>query len=213
MDKSSYTPRRHSNANNRNLSPGKSAEAFMTQLKESRQAFDIFKTQAEKKGMLGKKVPLLHSQAEYYSKYIKNRNLSAADESTLYTSRADININKGSSMTLPEHQLTLGQPSIRTSRNQIASSVDFPASTANRRKPQFVPLKQIIQRNHGDRVREYLDKMKGLSIDEIVKSTTLNAKAPKEEQKMGSQDVHEGMTAKQVSIVDNAKALAKNMAA
>ena len=30
---------------------------------------------------------------------------------------------------------------------------------------------------------------------------------------MGSQDAHEGMTGKQVSIVDNAKAMAKNMAA
>ena len=69
-----------------------------------------------------------------------------------------------------------------------------------------MPLKQIIQRNHGDRVREYLDKMKGLSIDEIVKSTTINAKAPpKEETKMGGQDAHEGITAKQASIIDNAK--------
>ena len=48
----------------------------MGQLKESRQAFDIFREQAEKKGLLGKKMPLLHSQAQYYSKYIKNRNLS-----------------------------------------------------------------------------------------------------------------------------------------
>ena len=63
-------------------------------------------------------------------------------------------------------------------------------------------------------MREYLDKMKGLSIDEIVKSTTLNAKAPpKEESKMVSQDAHEGLTAKQVSIVDNAKMMAQNMAA
>ena len=136
MDKSNFTPRRQSHANSRNLSPGKSAEAFMTQLKESRQAFDIFKTEAEKKGMLGKKVPLLHSQAEYYSKYIKNRNLSAAtDDCTIYTSRPDIN-NKGSNMTLPEHSLMgIGQPSVRTSRNQITQSVDFPASAMNRRKP------------------------------------------------------------------------------
>lgn len=60
----------------RSKSPDKSAAtAFITQLKESRQAFDVFKTAAERKGFLGKKVPLLHSQAEYYTKYIKNRNV------------------------------------------------------------------------------------------------------------------------------------------
>ena len=32
----------------------------MTTLKESRQAFDIFKDEADKKGMFGKKEPLLH---------------------------------------------------------------------------------------------------------------------------------------------------------
>lgn len=54
---------RRRDTNMRTLSPEKSAQAFMTQLKESRQAFDVFKDEAEKKGFLGKKTPLLHSQA------------------------------------------------------------------------------------------------------------------------------------------------------
>ena len=57
------------------LSPEKSAQAFMTQLQESRQAFDVFKEQAERKGLCPRKPPLLHSQAQYYSRYIKNRNI------------------------------------------------------------------------------------------------------------------------------------------
>lgn len=39
----------------RSKSPDKSATAFLTQLKESRQAFDVFKSEAERKGFLGKK--------------------------------------------------------------------------------------------------------------------------------------------------------------
>ena len=45
------------------LSPEKSAAQFITQIKESRQAFNVFKDQADKKGLLGKKMPLLHTQA------------------------------------------------------------------------------------------------------------------------------------------------------
>ena len=37
-----------------------------------------------------------------------------------------------------------------------------------------MPLKDLLTRNHDDRVREYLDKMKGLSIDEIVNTQILN---------------------------------------
>ena len=45
------------------------------------------------------------------------------------------------------------------------------------RKKPFVPLKDLLQRNHDDRVKDYLDRMKGLSIDEIVNSAALNSKA------------------------------------
>ena len=37
----------------------------------------------------------------------------------------------------------------------------------SRRKP-FVPLRDLLQKNHDDRVNDYLEKMKGLNIDEIV---------------------------------------------
>ena len=46
-----------------------------------------------------------------------------------------------------------------------------------RRAPPFVPLKELISKNHDDRVRDYLDQMKGLSIDEIINNTaTISAK-------------------------------------
>lgn len=35
-------------------------------------------------------------------------------------------------------------------------------------KKGFIPLKDLLQKNHSDRVKDYLDKMKGLSIDDIV---------------------------------------------
>ena len=39
------------------------------------------------------------------------------------------------------------------------------------RKTPFVPLKDLLQKNHDDRVQGYLDQMKGLSIDEIIYNT------------------------------------------
>ena len=45
----------------RSLSPEKSTQAFMSQLKESRQAFNLFTEEVEKKGYMGKKMPLLHT--------------------------------------------------------------------------------------------------------------------------------------------------------
>ena len=53
----------------------------------------------------------------------------------------------------------------------------------SRRKP-FVPLKDLLQRNHDDRVREYLDKMKGLSIDDIVNTSILNKASPAKDQRV-----------------------------
>ena len=60
MDSINTTPR--PKRESARLSPEKSAQAFMTQLKESRQAFNVFKEGAEKKGLYyKKKQPLLHS--------------------------------------------------------------------------------------------------------------------------------------------------------
>ena len=86
----------------KSLSPEKSAQAFLTQLKESRHAFDIFREEAEKKGFLGKKMPLLHSQAQYYSKYIRNRNLPGGGGDYSQTYALSRNLNKTSGETLPD---------------------------------------------------------------------------------------------------------------
>ena len=32
----------------------------------------------------------------------------------------------------------------------------------------FIPLKDLLKKNHGDRVSDYMDKMMHMSIDEIV---------------------------------------------
>ena len=46
-----------------------------------------------------------------------------------------------------------------------------------RRAAPFVPLKELISKNHDDRVRDYLEQMKGLSIDDIINNTaTISAK-------------------------------------
>ena len=160
------SPRRGS-SNLKSLSPEKSAQAFMTQLQDSRQAFDLFKEQAEKKGLGPKKPPLLHSQAHYYRRYIKNRNLPAESKRSFALPGS---LNRTSGETLPEQPI--GSHTARNSRNRFTKSIDFPQSCAHR-KP-FVPLKDLLTRNHDDRVREYLDKMKGLSIDEIVNTQILN---------------------------------------
>ena len=104
----------------------------------------------------------MHSQTKYYSKYIKQRNLNY-DDSQEFALPA--NINRHSGETLPDYQAGLSKSHRKSSRYN--SALDYPLSATNRRKP-FVPLKDLLQRNHDDRVREYLDKMKGLSIDEIV---------------------------------------------
>ena len=123
-----------------------------------------------------KKQPLLHSQAQYYSKYIRNRNLPGGGD---YSSTQDFNslpktlLNKTSGETLPEASIIGGN-----SRNRVTQSIEFPGAAASRaRRKPFVPLKDLLQRNHDDRVKDYLDRMKGLSIDEIVNSAALNSKA------------------------------------
>ena len=37
----------------------------------------------------------------------------------------------------------------------------------SRRRKQFVPLRDLLRKGHADRVQDYLDKMNGLSINEI----------------------------------------------
>ena len=60
----------------------------------------------------------------------------------------------------------------------------------------FIPLKDLLRKNHGDRVQDYMDKMKHMSIDEIV-----NSKASLEDK---SQAQTAGMSQRQKTIVNNA---------
>ena len=55
----------------------------------------------------------------------------------------------------------------------MSRSIDFNSAKNKMRKSMcarkpFVPLKELLCRNHDDRVHEYLDKMKNLSIDEML---------------------------------------------
>ena len=51
-------------------------------------------------------------------------------------------------------------------------------SSTERKKSKFIPLGALLTKNHEDRVKDYLLKMEGLSLDDIVKSGTLPQAAP-----------------------------------
>ena len=68
----------------------------------------------------------------------------------------------------------------------MSRSIDFNATgmtkmrKSTRSSKPFVPLKELLCRNHDDRVHEYLDKMKNLSIDEMLNTSLKTSKvAPK----------------------------------
>lgn len=47
--------------------------------------------------------------------------------------------------------------------------LDFPTSPrAIGKKNNYLKMKDILSKNHDDKVRDYLDKMEGQSLDEIV---------------------------------------------
>ena len=80
------------------------------------------------------------------------------------------NLNKTSGDTLPD----FNQGPTRMRNNIYSHSIDVSKLHQGHRRKPFVPLKDLLQKNHEDRVREYLDKMKGLTIDEIVNTSILN---------------------------------------
>jgi len=54
------------------------------------------------------------------------------------------------------------------------------------KKKSFIPLRDLLQKGHEDRVKDYLEKMKGLSIDEIVNSNYKSeAKDPETDDQVG----------------------------
>jgi hypothetical protein len=62
----------------------------------------------------------------------------------------------------------------------------------------FIPLKDLLKKNHGDRVQDYMSKMKHMTADEIV-----NSRASLEEKtSQGGQTG--GISQRQKTIVNNA---------
>ena len=120
----------------------------------------------------------------------------------------------------------------RFSRNRVTQSINI-QSASTKRKP-FVPLSDLLHRKHDDRVSEYLEKMKGLSIDEIVNTSILNkastaheTETPDKQERRdltlnatlsplargkNSSKMSVGMTPKQVSIVDTTRNKSHNLA-
>jgi hypothetical protein len=64
------SPFKLNNASSRHLSPDKSVQAFITDIADNREAFELFKEQVQKKGYLGQIKPLIHTQQDYYQRYI-----------------------------------------------------------------------------------------------------------------------------------------------
>ena len=127
-------------------------------------------------------------------------------------------LNMTSGDTLFESGTELGNIKGINRRNQrVSQSIQFPPAKSAKRKP-FVPLADLLQRKHDDRVSEYLEKMKGLSIDEIVntqilsktkdqtpeKNSTLNPMSPQPRGNNVSL-MTMGVTPKQASIVESAR--------
>ena len=132
---------------------------------------------------------------------------------------------------MPDNQMMASE---RFGRNRVTQSINIP-SASTKRKP-FVPLSDLLHRKHDDRVSEYLEKMKGLSIDEIVNTSILNKASTAHE--TGTPDKQDrrdnltlnttlsplargnqnpskmsmGMTPKQVSIVDTTRNKSHNLA-
>lgn len=57
-------------------------------------------------------------------------------------------------------------------------------SQMKKRKPAFTPLKDLLTKNHDDRVKDYLTKMEGLTMEEVVHSQSLKVTAPQPKKKL-----------------------------
>ena len=80
--------------------------------------------------------------------------------------------------------------------------------TYTRRKQPFVPLRDLLKKGHADRVQDYLDKMNGMTIDEIENGTVGPGKAEATTEKKMKESMRGstmGATPRQVQIVDNIK--------
>ena len=172
----------------RGLSPEKSAHAFVTQMSDQREVFDIIRAEVDKLGYLGKPPPLLHRQATYYDTYIRPSHRFLAPRTTRNTEtvgsgspklrggRGRFQLNVASNMSLADDY----NDQTFTSKHGRNKTID----TYSRRKP-FVPLRDLLKKGHADRVQDYLDKMNGLTIDEIENGSIAAGKTePASEKRM-----------------------------
>lgn len=110
--------------------------AFITQIGENRQAFQLFKEQAQKRGIqISPPKTKNEQQKEYYERYIRNRTSEAKFQS------------------------------VAESRESLRYS------QSNQKTKNFVPLKDLLSKNLDDRIQDYLAKMDGMSVDEIVRGS------------------------------------------
>ena len=70
-DKTSRVQLKNALSSNSKLSPEKSVNLFITALSENKPAFDIFKSKAQKMGLMGAPRPMIYEHRDYYQRYIK----------------------------------------------------------------------------------------------------------------------------------------------
>lgn len=90
-------------------------------------------------------------------------------------------------------------------RNRSGSQSAFQPvgkSISARKQSTYTPLKDLLTKNHDDRVRDYLSRMEGLSIDEVVRTQTFKPN-PKKKEEFGTQ--------KQLQIVDKLRSQATEL--
>ena len=109
-------------------------------------------------------------------------------------------------------------------RNRFTKSIDLTPinqtpnlgtqHSVRRRGPSFVPLKDLLSKNHDDRVKDYLDQMKGLSIDDIINnSTVISVKKGRAAETAGGGDVSVSNRSPAHIITEQTKNTVKTIAA
>lgn len=81
-----------------------------------------------------------------------------------------------------------------------------------KKKQAFIPLGQLLTKNHEDRVKDYLIKMEGLPLDEIVKCGVLPQPGQQSKRKETNElDIQPYGTNKQLQIIDSVRNQANSM--
>ena len=87
-------------------------------------------------------------------------------------------LNKASGDTLPQasKKSLISKRNSKTKSQFMTQASTHDDSYSSRQQP-FVPLKDLLTRRHDERVKEYLNKMNGLTMDDIIntmRTTTTN---------------------------------------